>query len=79
MAVKQELAATWNVDAGEHEQARRLAATGGAKQCDELAVLDDEVHIRDHLDIAEALHHVAEFDLRHHSQPFTPPIDICMR
>ena len=32
----------------------------------------------DHLDIAEALDDVAELDPRH-PQPFTPPIDICIR
>ncbi|MCY1247738.1 hypothetical protein D9M72_610960 [compost metagenome] len=65
MAVKEELAAARKIDTGEHEQARRLAAAGGAEKCDELAVLNDEVHIGDHLDGAEALHHVTELDLRH--------------
>ena len=79
MTVEQEFPAARNIDAREHEQARRLAAAGGSEKRDELAVLYDEVHVGDHLDVAEALRNVAEFDLGHLRQPFTPPIDICMR
>ena len=79
VAVEQELAAARQIDAGEHEEARRLAAAGRAEQRHELAVLDRQVHVGDDLDVAEALDDVAELDPRHSRQPFTPPIDICIR
>ena len=66
------------VDAGEHEQARRFAAAGRAEKRDELAVLDDQRHAGDHLDVAEALATLRNSTLATR-QPFTPPIDICMR
>ena len=79
MAVEEDLAAARQVDAGKQEEARRLAAAGRAEKRDELAVLDGQVHARDHLDVAEPLGDVAELDPRHRRQPFTPPIDICIR
>ena len=68
-AVEQHLAAARQVDAGEHQQARRLAAAGRAEQGYELAVLDHQVHARDHQDVAEALLDVAELDARHRLSP----------
>ena len=51
----------------------------GPSKRDELAVLDRQVHIGDDLDFSEPLDDVAELDFRHRRQPFTPPIDICIR
>ena len=78
-AVEQELPAARLIDAGQNKEARRLAAAGRAEQCNELAVLDRQVQIGDDLDLAKSLRDVAELDLCHRSQPFTPPFDICIR
>ena len=56
-----------------------LPQPDGPEQRDELAVLDRQVHAGDDDDVAEALDDVAELDARHRRQPFTPPIDICIR
>ncbi len=79
MTVKQKLAAARQIDAGEQKETRRLAAAGGTEKRDELAVLDGQVHVGDDLDVPEPLDDVPELDPRHRRQPFTPPIDICMR
>ena len=65
LIVEQQVAAGGQVDAGEDEQAGRLAAAGRAEQRDELAVGDLEVHAGNHLDVPEALDDVAELDPGH--------------
>ena len=68
-AVEQHLAAARQIDAGEHQQAGRLTAARWAEQGDELAVLDHQVHARDHHHVAEALLEVAELDACHRLSP----------
>ena len=79
MTVEQKLAGGRKIDAGEQKEARRLAAAGRAEQRDKLAVLDGQVHVGDDFHLPEPLDDVTEFDPRHRRQPFTPPIDICIR
>src|SRR5260370_924602 len=77
--VAPKLAAARQIDAGEQEEARRLAAAGRAEKRDELAVVDRQVHVGNDFDVPEPLDDVAELDPCHRRQPFTPPIDICIR
>ena len=79
VAVEPELAPARQVDAGEHEEARRFSTARRPEQRHEFPVLDRQGHLGDDHGIAEALHDVAELDPRHRRQPFTPPIDICIR
>ena len=79
MTVEQKFAGGRKIDAGEQKEARRLAAAGRAEQRDKLAVLDGQVHVGDDFHLPEPLDDVTEFDPRHRRQPFTPPIDICIR
>ncbi len=53
------------LEPGDHPQQRRLAAAGGAEQGAELARLDGEAEVGDHLDGAEALVQAVELDVRH--------------
>src|SRR4051812_14426666 len=50
---------------GEHPQQGRLAATGGADQHDELAIIDRNRHAVQNFKIAERLPHVANLYRRH--------------
>ena len=55
--------------AREHPQQGRLAATGGADQHDELAILDRNRHAVQNFKIAERLSHVANLYRRHRLSP----------
>src|SRR5687767_12656957 len=79
LTVEQKCATARKIDAGKHEKTRRLSAAGGAEECDKLAVLDREGEVGDHFDIAEAFDDIVELYPGHWLQPFTPPIDICIR
>ena len=68
-AVEADLAGGWRVDAGEHEQRRRLAAARRPEDGDELAVLDAKVGRLDGDDIAPALGDALELDHRHRLSP----------
>ena len=56
-------------EAGEHPQQGRLAATGGADEHDELAILDRNRHAVQNFKIAERLSHVANLYRRHRLSP----------
>ncbi len=78
-AVEADLAGARRVDAGEHEQRRRLAAARRPEDRDELAVLDREVGRLDgDRDRPSACVTPVEFD-RAIAQPLIPPIVIWVR
>src|SRR3954467_9788659 len=56
-------------EAREHPQQGGLAATGGADQHDELAILDRNRHAVQNFEIAERLSHVANLYRRHRLSP----------
>jgi hypothetical protein len=65
--VEQELSAARQIESSEHEEARRLAASGRAEQGNELTVLDHQVHVRDDVDVPEAFDDIVELDPCHAS------------
>ena len=57
------------VEAGDHPQQGRLAAAGRADQHDELAVLDPQVDVDEHLALAVALVERVDMQSRHNGRP----------
>ena len=68
-AVEADLAVARRIDAGEHEQRRRLAAARRPEDRDELAVVDAKVGRLDGDDVAPALGDAVELDHRHALSP----------
>ena len=65
LAVQQDAAAVGNIEAGDHAQQRRLAATRGPEQGEKLSGFDADTDIVDCGEIAEAAGDVLDLEQRH--------------
>ena len=61
------------LEAGEHPQQRRLAAARRAQEDEEVPVVDVQGQVAHGLDVAEALGHPIEVDVRHRSRTLASP------
>ena len=73
LALEQDLAGRRLLEPGDHPEGRRLAAARRPEEAVELAPGDPQGHLVDRDDVAEALGHLEDLDVRRRDRPPTPP------